>query len=486
MLKKHAVFSIQVRASVWFLISSFLQKAISSITTPIFTRLLSPEEYGQYDVFNSWYGILSIFVVLRLSSGMFTQGLVKYSEQRSQFASSMQGLALTLVMFWTVVYLLFQNFWNKLFALTTIQMFAMFLMIWTSAVFGFWASEQRVEYHYRSLVAITLFVSVMKPILGIFFVIHAQDKVTARILGLSLVQLVAYIGLFIADMRRGRKYFDAGFWRHALLFNLPLIPHYLSAAVLVGADRIMIKNMVGDGKAGIYGLAYSISLVMTMFNSALMQTLEPWMYKKIKEHREDDTIGISYLSLGIIAAVNLALIALAPEVVAVFAPSAYYEAIWVIPPVSMSAIFIFSYDLFSSFAFYYEKTKFIAGASVVSALLNIILNAIFIPAFGYYAAGYTTLVCYMAYAAAHYFCMRHICKTNGHNENYYNPRVLLAIYIGFVLCGFLLSSLYTHPIIRYSLILLALITALIFRKQIFALLRRIRSLRKEENGGASP
>ena len=51
----------------------------------------------------------------------------------------------------------------------------------------------------------------------------------------------------------------------AEMFNLPLVPHYLSGAILNTADRIMIEKMVGASAAGIYSLAYSVSLIMIGF-----------------------------------------------------------------------------------------------------------------------------------------------------------------------------------------------------------------------------
>ena len=114
-LQKYRNMSVQVRASFWFLICSFLQKGISSITTPIFTRLLTTEEYGQYGAFNSWLGIITIFVTLNLFYGVYTQGLVKYEEQRAVYSSSLQGLTLTLCLVWTAVYLVKRDFWNSLF-----------------------------------------------------------------------------------------------------------------------------------------------------------------------------------------------------------------------------------------------------------------------------------------------------------------------------------------------------------------------------------
>lgn len=479
LLEKYKNMPVQVRASFWFLICSFLQKGILVITTPIFTRLLTTAEYGQYNVFNSWLGIVTIFVSLNLTAGVFMQGLVKFSDDRKKYASSMQGLSLTLTVFWTIIYLIFREFWNELFSLTTVQMLAMLVMIWATAAFSFWSSEQRVEYKYRNLVIATLVVSLAKPLVGILFVIHAEDKVTAQILGLALVELIGYTGFFVVQMIRGKQFYSEQYWTQTLRFNIPLIPHYLSQTVLNSADRIMIKNYAGVSDAGIYSLAYSISQIMILFNTALNQTLGPWVYQKIKEKRTQDIPRIAYLSLGIISFVNLALIAVAPEAVAVFAPLAYHDAIWVIPPVAMSVIFIFSYDLFAKFEFYYEKSIWIMSASVLGAALNVGLNYVFIRQYGYYAAAYTTLICYIIYAAAHYFFMRKICDTYLDGVQVYNPKVLLLIYGTFILAGFALMLTYNYPVIRYGIIAAVILIVILKRKLMLEKLKMILALRKK-------
>ena len=236
---------MQAKATVWYLICSFMQRGISMITTPIFTRLLNTDEYGQYNVFNSWLGIVTIFVTLHLFSGVYTQGLVKFSDDRKRFSSSLYGLSTVLVLGWTLIYLAFRGFWNDLLDLTTVQMLAMLVMMWASTIFNFWAAEQRVELKFQQLVLLTLVVSLAKPVVGIFLVLHAEDKVTARILGIAIVELALYAGLFIAKFRNGGSFYSGKYWRYALLFNLPLLPHYLSQTVLNSADRIMIRDMVG-------------------------------------------------------------------------------------------------------------------------------------------------------------------------------------------------------------------------------------------------
>ena len=242
LLQRYKSLSVQLKATIWFFICSVLQRGISVITTPIFTRLLTTAEYGQFSVFNSWLSIIQIIVTLQLTAGVYTMGIVKFKDQEKIFTSSLQGLNLTLCVGWTVIYLLFRDFWNGLFSLTTVQMLAMLAMIWASSSFTFWMTTQRNRYRYHALVTVTLIVSICKPVLGIFLVLHAEDKVTARILGLALVEVIGYTGFFVVQMVRGKTFFSGKFWKYAILFNLPLLPHYLSNTILSSSDRIMIRT----------------------------------------------------------------------------------------------------------------------------------------------------------------------------------------------------------------------------------------------------
>lgn len=478
--QKYESLPVQVKASLWFLICSFLQKGISMITTPIFTRIMSTSEYGQFGVFNSWYGIITIFVALGLTAGVHTQGLIKYDKEREVFSSSLQGLTVSLIFVWLIIYVCFMRFWNTLFDLTTIQMLSMFIIIWTTAVFSFWANEQRVTYSYKTLVIVTIISSIMKPTIEIVLVLISYDKATARIIGWVVADLLTFSWMFVAQMKRGKLFYSKRFWLYALGFNIPLVPHYLSQTVLNSADRIMIERMVGDSESGIYNLAYSLSLIMMLFNTALTQTISPWMYQKIKDRRGKEIAPIAYVTLILIAVVNLMLILLAPEAVAVFAPKEYYEAIWVIPPVAMSVYFMYAYDLFAKFAFYYEKTKAIMTASVLGALLNLVLNYIFIKRFGYIAAGYTTLVCFMVYSIAHYVFMRKVCRDCCDGEYPYDTRRVLVITVPFLAAGFVIMSTYNYPVIRYGLVGVAIIAAIIMRKKIIAVVKNIMSLKKQK------
>lgn len=241
----------------------------------------------------------------------------------------------------------------------------------------------------------------------------------------------------------------------------------------------MIGKMVGSGEAGIYSLAYSLSMIMIIFNSALMSTLSPWIYQKIKDKDIRAIAPIAYISVGIVIAVNLILIMLAPEAVKIFAPPAYYEAIYCIPPVAMSVLFIYAYDLFAKFAFYYEQTRLIMLASIIGAILNIILNYFGIQWFGYVAAAHTTLICYILYDVFHYLLMTQICNHYLDGVKPYNTKLLIAMAMIFMFCGFAMLATYNHPVIRYTIIVLAVAGMIWQRDRIKEVGQRILALRKK-------
>lgn len=481
---KYSSMPVQVRASLWFLISTFMQKAVSVISTPIFTRLLTTQQYGEYNVFQSWMGIITVIVTLNLFYGVFLQGLVKFEHEAKIYASSMQGLTLALCSFWTVIYFIFHDFFNQLFELNTVQMSFMLIMIWTSAVFQFWSAEQRVNNKYRLLVGLTILVMIAQPAIGVVLVqlSDAAYKATARIMGMVIVNIAAYTWCFFVQMKRGKKFFSKKYWLYALKFNLPLVPHYLSQTLLYGSDRIMISRYVSESAAGIYSLAYSVAVIMTMFNTAITQTMGPWMYRKIKERKPQDIAPIVYSAMLIIAAANLTLIMLAPEAISIFAPPEYCDAKWVIPPVALSVFFMFMYDMFASFQFYFEKSWFIMAASVFGAALNIGLNYLFLSPrwfnFGYVAAGYTTLICYILYALCHYLCMRWVCKKHMDGAKVYDAKVLLGVSLCLVASGLMLSMTYEVPILRYSLVGIILLLLIIFHKKVINYAKKLMSLRK--------
>ena len=107
-MQKYKKVSAPVKASIWFTVCNAIQKGISLLSTPIFTRLLTPEQYGTYTVYQSWYQIISIFATLNLFYGVFNNGMTKFPNDKRTFTSSMQGLSTTLTVCF-FVYILYAH-----------------------------------------------------------------------------------------------------------------------------------------------------------------------------------------------------------------------------------------------------------------------------------------------------------------------------------------------------------------------------------------
>ena len=104
LISKYKGLSVQAKSAIWFVACSLLQKGISFITVPIFTRIMTPVEYGDNSLYLSWLQIMTIVTSLYLFCGTFDNAMSKFEEDRDRYISSMQGLSLVI---WGIVFLVF-------------------------------------------------------------------------------------------------------------------------------------------------------------------------------------------------------------------------------------------------------------------------------------------------------------------------------------------------------------------------------------------
>ena len=162
---------------------------------------------------------------------------------------------------------------------------------------------------------------------------------------------------YIYICARGKKFYVNEYWKYALAFNLPLIPHYLSQMLLIQSDRIMIDRLVGSGPAAIYSVAYNVSLIMSLVTNSLVATYIPSLYSDLKNKNIKDIQDRSLTLNVIVAVLTIVAMLFGPELIKIFATEEYYQAIWIIPPVAMSVFFNSIYSVFVNIEFYYEKNE---------------------------------------------------------------------------------------------------------------------------------
>lgn len=476
--KKWSSMSIETKASVAYAICSIVQKCISFINMPVFTRLMSTADYGEMTVYSSWSGIFSIVLTLNLAYGSFSPAMIKYEGDRDKYISSVQGIWLVLCGFFIIIYLPFRSLWNSFLGLPTL--FVLCLVFETIAVnsINLWSGRKRFDYSYKPVVALTLLMSLTDTLIPLLLVLLSQQKGYSRVIGHVIAVVSFGIVLFFINAVKGKSLYKKEYWKYALGFNIPLLAYYLSQMVFNQSDRIMISHYCGKGKAAIYGVAYTLAMILTFVLNAINNSYVPWLYKKIKEGKEIANAkianGISLLMAGMILSIVIA----APEIIFVFGGEEYAEAVWIVPPVSISLLLLFYSQLFINVQFYYEKKKSLVYASIFAAIANIVLNAILIPTVGYIAAGYTTMLSYVIFAAMNYYTMKKVAKEEGFSMEAINVKMLVLILVVFSGICFLMMALYSLPVIRYIIVIASLIVVFIYRDQLKEFV--IRTVRRKE------
>lgn len=190
LLNKYENLSAPVKASIWFTICNVVQKGIALISTPIFTRIMTTQQYGVYTIYQSWYQVLTIFATLNLSAGVFNNGLTKYPDKKNRLVSSLQGLSTTVTFLLFLIYIAYPKFWNDIFGMSTLFVVAMFAQLLLEPAYLFWSAEQRYRYSYKNLIFTTMIIAIGSPLIGIISVMSTTYKAEARVLSFVLVQVV--------------------------------------------------------------------------------------------------------------------------------------------------------------------------------------------------------------------------------------------------------------------------------------------------------
>lgn len=459
-----------VKASIAFFIASIVSTGMSYITTPIFTRLLSSDEYGQVSVFMTWMSVFGIIAMFCLSAGVFNNGMIDFKEDRAGYSFSMLTLSNIITIGFGIVLTLLYPLIKKIINIDIPLLIIMFLVFLTRPAYSFFIARKRYEYEYKPALISSIIVAIVSPVASVICVLTTSgSRLYARIIGAELALVVIYIFFYIYIVKKANFKVKTEYWKYAFKFNLPLIPHYLSVFLLGSVNKIMISHMVSDAATAYYSVANSIASLASIAWGAINASLIPFTYEKCKKKDYESISKVTMPILTLIAGLSIIVIMLAPEVVAFMATSEYTEAIYVIPPIVAGVFLQVQYFIYANIVYYHKKPKYVMYASITALVVNITLNFIFIKKFGYMAAGYVTLIAYLVQACIDYLAMKKVVK-----EKVYNMKII-ALLTGLVIVVALLSNLiYGIAIVRYSVLVLMFIVAVIFRKKIFNVLTIMR------------
>ena len=459
-----------VKSSIALFFASLISKGIAYITTPIFTRMLSPSEYGQVSVFLTWQNIFGIVAMFCLMNGVFNNGMVDYPEERDNYSFSMLILSnIITIVFSIIIFSLFPIL-NKTLNIELYQLILMCLIYLFQPAYSFWSARQRYELKYKKNVLWSIIIAIVSPVTAILLIfIFPEHRLKARIIGAEGSLILFYIGFYMYVAKQNSFKIDNRFWKAAFLFNLPLIPHYLSSLLLSSSDRVMISMLVSDEAAAYYSVAASIASVVLIVWNAVNSSLIPFTYEKCRNKNYESLSAVTLVILIVFALCCVILVLIAPELVKIMAPSEYSEAIYVIPPLVGGVFFQVLYYVFSNIVYYYKKPVYVMVASIVATVLNLLLNYFLIRKYGYIAAAYTTIICYIVQASIDYLAMKKVV-----GKSIYNDSQLLLLSLCVVVFVLISNILYKYSTYRYLVLASVVICVVASYKRIVCLLKTLK------------
>lgn len=469
-----------VKAGFWYTVSSFITKGSTIITTPIFARLLSKEDMGIVSNISAW-----VLVLLPLFSFDYYLSVkiarFDYKDELDKYCSSVlvYGSAITFLFY--VIAIIFKDFFYGFLEVNEIQLHIMFLYFLIHPALSVYQAQNNIFYRYKASTIVSLGGFFLSTIMEIVFVILSDDKATGRVVGgrgtYILISLVIYIYLLKKGKGVSLKYL-----KYATAISFPLIWHTLSMHLLSSCDRIVIRKYIGAEAAALYAIAYTSSHAISILYHSMSNAWSPWALIQIHEGNSEKHKNVSrgYVLLFFAGVVGLLLVS--PEILLIMGGKKYMEAVNVMPPALLAVAPQMMYSLYINAENYLKKQKYIAIGTTGAALLNLILNLIFIPKFGYVAAAYTTFVGYFCLYLFHYIItMKLGMKSFFDNKLYFIIIVVSAILIPVA------TWLYRHSIIRYSIVIAYLValsvTAILFKDKISSIISLFFNKKKHENKG---
>lgn len=440
-----------LKSGIWYTISNLLVKSMALITTPLFTRLLSKADYGAYNNYVSWQGISVIFVTLNLEASLISAKF-DYKDKFNQYILSILSLSMISALIWITICNIFMQPISKFLGMKPEYINLMLIYCGFFAAVNIFQVSERYTYKYKSSVLTALFIAVSTTLISLVLVLNMKDKLLGRTLGGIMPTVVIGLVLCIHIVRR-EKAIDVSTWGYALKVCVPYIPHLLSLTMLNSIDRVMITRICGDESNALYSVAYSCGAMVTILLTSMNSAFSPWLGDKLHSRQFEDIRKVSGIYIWTFCYIVIGIMICAPEVLLIMGGSQYIEAKYVMTPVAMGCVCQFLYTMFVNIEQYEKRTAGMAFASMAAAVFDFILNAMFIPVFGYTAAAYTTLAGYLFLLSAHMI----LVKKMGFSQVYSYRQVLTAV-SGMLTVTAAVSFLYMDNRMRAAAMLLYVIS----------------------------
>lgn len=383
--------------------------AISGILlVPLYTRFLTPTDYGIYSLLN----IVSSLLLFLYDFGMINAIFRWYFQYAPEEVAMRRKVINTAAVFLLVIASVFtlvlsigsQSIARMVFnspdlaALVRLMLFSVMLQSMT------WVPLSLLRIRGRVLTFLAVTVATMVILITANYLFLFANNGLYGVYGSSIVTYIFMVAaLFVITRQEYSVEFSARELKGMLRFGLPYLPVLFFSWMIDFSDRYLLSQLSTLQEVGLYSVGYRVGQVMYMVEKAFLVAWVPLMLSVYQQHKDSAPKifgGVFTYFASFIMLLGLAISVFSPEIIKIFTSKAYYDASIVVPWVALAYLL--------SGIYIYMLSGFIIAKNVlyqpvilsVSAVINIALNILLIPRMGMMGAAYSTVVSYLIVAAA--------------------------------------------------------------------------------------
>lgn len=395
MLKK--IFSNSlIKNGAYYTLGTFILQGINFLTLPLYTRILTTRDFGITSLYTAWQSVVVIFLCLQSFSTIQNAKVSYEDEEYREYNSNIVVLSFISFFIFAVIIMGFSKQFSKLSGLSVNLIFLMLLHSFFTLGVTFKNTILRFDGKAEKQLFISMFYTIFNVGLSLFFItsVPSIEKATGKILGAVIPSIILGGYFYLEIILKKKPTFKKEHFIFCLTLGLPLILHNLSHIVLTSSDRMMIEKFIGLEETGIYGFTYTIGTILSTAAGAFGSAWVPWYFQKLKNESHDEIKIYSKNYLDFFTLVTVGFIFISPEIVRFMGSPDYWIGKYFLPWIIFGCYFIFLYSFPVNYEFYVKKTNYIALGTSLSAVINLVLNYIFIEKYGSFGAALTTLASY--------------------------------------------------------------------------------------------
>lgn len=349
-----------------------IEKLIPFLMLPFFTHFLGSDEYANLIMFLTYNAIFTILIGFSSDSYYVRE---MHDPDKSKNILS-EPLVFNFIMF--ILLVLFSIILgNKIMFLAAIL--SLFQTIFNYCLSYYLALQESKKY-----VLLSIYFSSIATIISVIL-IYMYPVYESRVLALLFSIMTSVIlftwkePTFLSEIKNdfiGTDKFTKIAWHSFLAFCLPLAIHQLAFFMKSGFDRILMDASETSVFLSTYGLAFQLVLPLSVLFAAFNKAFLPHVYEKLNQkniHYARKIINFSWLLI-FVSAISFFVIMSIPAWVYVYIFGQGFETVSLFLPYFLAGSFLTLPYLLSNFVLFYQrKTKWIALANIVSAIIHIAL-----------------------------------------------------------------------------------------------------------------